>query len=57
MNSRKEAVIQQIATDPHSPAEWRINGPVSNMAEFYNAFHVEDGQPMWRALEERVSIW
>ena len=55
--AREAAVMQQLATDPHSPAEWRIKGPLSNMPEFYEAFSIPSGSPMWRAPQDRVSVW
>eukprot|EP00667_Euglena_gracilis_P003249 EG_transcript_3257 len=55
--SREAAVLQQLASDPHAPAEWRVKGPLSNLPEFYAAFDVRPGQPMWRRPEDRVLIW
>ena len=46
-----------INTDPHSPGMYRANGPLSNMPEFYEAFDVKEGDPMWRSEEDRVLIW
>jgi len=54
---RDEAVRQQIATDPHSPAEYRANGPVRNVPEFYEAFNVQEGDALYLPPEERVKIW
>ncbi|MGH8123210.1 MAG: M13 family metallopeptidase [Rudaea sp.] len=48
---------QQLLSDVHSPAKWRVNGPLSNMPEFYAAFGVKPGQPMYRAPADRVRIW
>ena len=42
-------------TDPHSPAQWRVNGPLSNLTEFAQAFQCKPGDPMVRA--ERCDIW
>jgi putative endopeptidase len=41
----------------HSPNFARINAPVANMTEFYEAFGVKQGDPMWRADSTRVKIW
>jgi putative endopeptidase len=54
---REERLRQQLLSDVHSPARWRVNGPFANLPEFYAAFGVKEGDPMWRAPELRVSIW
>jgi len=46
-----------IATDPHSPGNFRALGIVSNMPEFYKAFDVKEGDAMYIAPEKRVKIW
>jgi putative endopeptidase len=56
-NQRDAAVRLQVNTDPHSPARFRVNGPVSNLDEFYAAFGVPEDSPMRRALKDRVQIW
>jgi len=55
--NRDEALRQQLLTDPHSPGEYRCNGVVSNMPEFYTAFVVKEGDPMYRSEDVRVKIW
>lgn len=54
---RPEAQANQIQTDPHSPGRFRCNGPLSNMAEFYEIFGVKQGDKMWRPETDRVKIW
>ncbi len=54
---RDEAVITQINTDPHSPEEFRINGVVRNLDEWYDAFGVTEDDALYLAPEDRVSIW
>jgi len=54
---RDEALRQRVLTDPHSPSEYRCNGIVSNMPEFYAAFDVKEGDPMYRPEDIRVKIW
>jgi len=54
---RDEALRQRVLTDPHSPSEYRCNGIVSNMPEFYAAFDVKEGDPMYRSEDIRVNIW
>ncbi|TDE05895.1 M13 family metallopeptidase [Flavobacterium sandaracinum] len=55
--SREEALRNQIATDPHSPAKFRINGVVRNIPEFYTAFNIKPTDSLYLAPEKRVKIW
>jgi putative endopeptidase len=55
--SRKERLANQVKTDVHSPAKERINGPVVNMPEFYEAFDIKKGDKMYREEKLRVKIW
>lgn len=57
VNIREEALRTQIQTDPHSPGIYRVNGPLSNMAEFYEAFDVKPGDGLYREEPDRVKIW
>jgi putative endopeptidase len=54
---RPEAERLQIATNPHSPGKWRVNGPLSNMPEFKQAWGCKDGDPMVRPDSLRAKIW
>ena len=54
-NDRPENLRVSAATDPHSPGRYRINGIVSNLLEFQQAFACKAGQPMVR--EKRCKIW
>ena len=54
---RDEALITQINTDPHSPEEFRINGVVRNVDAWYEAFDVREGDELYLAPEDRVTIW
>ncbi|MCA0307095.1 MAG: peptidase M13 [Actinobacteria bacterium] len=54
---RDEALRQQIATDPHSPEEFRCNQVVRNLPSFYAAFGVTEADALWLPTEERVKIW
>lgn len=56
-NIRPEEARRLVRVDPHSPAHFRVIGPLSNLPEFYKAFDIPVGAPMRRAPEERVSIW
>jgi len=53
-NARDEALRLQIQTDPHSPGQFRVNGPLSNMPEFARAFGCKDGDPMVRSTRARI---
>ena len=55
--SRDEALRTRIATDPHSPAEFRAGQTPRNVDAFYEAFDVSEGDGMWLPQEERVTIW
>ncbi|MEZ2415136.1 M13 family metallopeptidase [Muriicola sp. E247] len=55
--ARDEAVRVQINTDPHSPADFRVNGVVRNVPEFYSAFNIQEGDSLYLAPEKRVKIW
>jgi putative endopeptidase len=52
---RPENARLRAATDPHSSAKWRVNGPLSNLTEFAEAFQCKAGDPMVRA--DRCEIW
>ncbi|ORX91762.1 metallopeptidase PepO, peptidase [Basidiobolus meristosporus CBS 931.73] len=54
---RKELALLSLQIDPHSPTIWRVNGPCSNLQEFYEAFGVKEGDKMYRSEAERVNIW
>jgi putative endopeptidase len=57
INQRPEAIADQVKSDPHSPAKFRVIGPLSDMPEFYTAFDIKEGEAMWRADSVRVRIW
>ena len=54
---RNEEAIRRLATDPHSPNEFRTNAIAKNLDAFHDAFSVTDQDGMWMAPQERVSIW
>jgi putative endopeptidase len=56
-HKRPEALAQQVMTDVHSPEYLRVNGPLSNIPDFYRAFDIKPGSPMYRSAEKRVVIW
>ncbi|PLC11837.1 peptidase M13 [Kocuria flava] len=55
--SRDEALRQRIATDPHSPNEFRANQTLRNVPAFYEAFGLTDADELWLPEAERVRIW
>ncbi|WP_300479185.1 M13-type metalloendopeptidase [Shewanella sp.] len=55
--AKEEAMRNRVATDPHSPAEFRALGALSNMPEFYTTYDVKPGDAMYIAPEKRVKIW
>ena len=46
-----------METDPHSPAQFRVNGVVRNIPEFYQLFDVKEGDALYIAPSDRVKIW
>jgi predicted metalloendopeptidase len=54
---RDEELRRRVLTDPHSPSRYRVLGILSNMPEFYAAFDVKEGDPMYRPEDVRVAIW
>ncbi len=54
---RPEFRKTQVLTDPHSPSRFRVNGPLSNLPEFYAAFDVKKGDVLYRAPKDRAKIW
>ena len=56
-NCREEESRRLITVDPHSPGQVRAIGPLVNLQDFYDAFNIKEGAPMWRAPELRAKIW
>lgn len=54
---RKEALISQVLTNEHAPGYLRVNGPFSDVPDFYNAFGIKKGDKMWIDPDKRVTIW
>lgn len=54
---RDEDLRAQLLSDPHSPNEFRTNGVVCNMTDFYAAFGVKPGDKLFRPSDQRVAIW
>ncbi len=56
-SQRPNALINQVKTNPHSPAKFRVIGPLSNLQEFYDAFNIQPTDKMYRAPADRILIW
>ena len=56
-NQRPEGLRVQVLTNEHSPAQFRVNGPLSNLPEFWAAFNIPENSPMRRPDADRVNIW
>ena len=56
-NMRPEAIANQVKSNEHAPAKWRVNGALSNMPEFFSTFDIKQGDKMWRSDKEIVRIW
>jgi putative endopeptidase len=57
LNCREAEQRRRITVDPHSPGQFRGVGPEANRQEFYDAFGIKEGAPMWRAPGLRAIIW
>ena len=56
-NARENESKRLVAIDPHAPGIFRAIGPLVNMQEFFDAFGIKEGDPMWRKPEDRAKIW
>jgi putative endopeptidase len=54
---RDEIMLQRLATDPHSPPEFRCNQIVRNIGAFYEAFDLKPSDALWLEPADRVGIW
>ena len=57
MHVRDESLASQLLTDVHSPAQYRVNGPMADVPAFYQAFGIKPGQKLYRPDSTRVVIW
>lgn len=55
--AREDSIKQQVASDPHSPARWRIIGPLRNIDAWYKAFNVTPDSRYYLKPEDRTRIW
>lgn len=56
-NVRPEYLKNMVQTNPHAPGNFRVNGPLSNLQEFYDAFGLKEGNKLYRPKAERAEIW
>jgi len=54
---RDADMMQRLQVDPHSPSEFRANGPVMNIDAFYKAFGLKEGDKLFKSEAERIRIW
>ena len=54
---RDDAIRKQVVSDPHSPRQYRVNGPVRNIDDWYSAYDVKPENKLYVAPKDRVRIW
>ncbi|MEP3482464.1 MAG: M13-type metalloendopeptidase [Fuerstiella sp.] len=54
---RDAELANRLLTDPHSPSEFRANGPITNLDAFYEAFDVKPGDKLYKKPADRIKIW
>jgi putative endopeptidase len=57
VKTREPFLRMYVNTNPHSPAMWRVNGPLMSMAPFYKSFNVQSGDKNYKSDDERIKIW
>lgn len=57
INYTDEELKNRIANDPHSPGMYRVNGPLMNCPEFFEAFDVKESDPMRNSNDKISKIW
>jgi putative endopeptidase len=57
VKTRDQYLRMYVNTNPHSPPQWRVNGPLMNFTPFYNAFNVQPGDKMYKPEGERITVW
>jgi putative endopeptidase len=57
MLKREEALRTQALNDPHSPAQFRVNGPLRNTDAWYAAFDVKPGDALYLPAAQRIRVW
>ncbi|MGI9287190.1 MAG: M13 family metallopeptidase [Pseudomonadales bacterium] len=54
---REEELRKRLLTDPHAPSEYRVNGVLPNMPQFYEAYNLKEEDGMYLLPDKRLSIW
>jgi putative endopeptidase len=54
---RPESAAQRILVDPHSPDQFRVNAPITNIDAWYKAFNIKPGDKMYKKPEDRIRVW
>jgi putative endopeptidase len=57
VKTRDPYMAMYVNTNPHSPARWRVNGPLMNFTPFYKAFNVQPGDKMYKPEKDRIVVW
>ncbi|MCE7039020.1 M13 family metallopeptidase [Dyadobacter sp. CY312] len=57
VKTRDQYMAMYVNTNPHSPAKWRVNGPLMNFTPFYKAFNVQPGDKMYKPEKDRIVVW
>jgi putative endopeptidase len=57
VKTRDAFLRMYVNTNPHSPAKWRVNGPLMNFTPFYKAFNVQAADKMYKPEKERITVW
>ncbi|GAB3796955.1 M13 family metallopeptidase [Spirosoma humi] len=57
VKTRDEFLRMYVNTNPHSPARWRVNGPLMNFTPFYKAFAVQPGDKLYKPEKDRITVW
>ena len=56
-NIRDEQIRLLTKSDPHSLGRWRVNGALPHITAWYEAFNIQENDPLYLAPEKRVAIW
>ena len=57
VKTKDEFMRMYVNTNGHSPARWRVNGPLMNFTPFYKAFNVQPGDKLYKPENERITVW
>ena len=56
-NITEQEIRNRVKTDPHSQGEWRVNGALPHIDEWYEAFQVKPGDKLYIPKENRLQLW